>query len=262
MTKPVRRDTDEVLAVLALLGQTGVRHGARPTQLELAELSRGALSASRLAEIESHVAHDPRVFRDFLGACEAVTHVRTAPRQRWRAPSVWRASLAALAACVVAAISVVLVMNAQQPAAAPDLPRLAIYEALTRTPRATATDWRRRAVRYGYENPSALKRLIGPSGDALSGTCAAGACGNEIDALTEFGAALARLESACRASRSPDEALAAAPYEIHRLQAVRSQLSDAHWRRQVDRALVALARPTPQACAGVNRIGRLAGALQ
>lgn len=261
MTEPSRESTDEVLAMLALLGQTGVVHGAPPTQLELANLARGALSASRLAEVESHIAHDPHVFRDFLSAGKAGVYDRTlSPPWLTRLAPRW--SLAAVAACAVVAIGFVLAINVEQQAVPPDSPRLTTDRARSLTPRVAAIDWRRRAVRYGYENPSALKRLIGPSGDALSAECTGEACGNEIDALTEFGAALARLNSACQARRSAEETLAAAPYEVQRLQAMRSQMNDAHWRRQVDGALAALDRPAPQACAGVGRIGRSAGVMK
>lgn len=253
MSRPARQDRDEVLAMLALLGQTGVARGPRPTQFELIALSRGTLPASRHAEVESHVAHDPHVFREFLAVCSVPVRNASVPRRAW--PAFSRGSLVAFAACVLATIGIVLVMNAQQ-RATPEQPTRFVHEAASRSHSAVTPDWRRSAFRYGYENPNLLGRWMSSSENAFSAVCSGGDCGNEIDALTEFGAVLARLDGACRSERNTVDALPDASAEIRRLQDVRSQLSDSPWRRQVDRLLLALGQPARKACADIDRIGR------
>lgn len=251
MSEPKPQDADDALAILALLAQTGAVRGPRPTPLELLKLARGTLSVGRHIEVESHIAHDPRVFDAFVSGNKTIVYDKTLTR---RAAPRWRRSLAALAACVVAVIGILLAMNVPKQ----DTSRRA-HETQSRAEPTRALDWRRRAFRYGYENSAAHARTLDPSADSFSGACTAEGCGNEIEALTDFGAAFARFDFACRRHMHSGDSRVATSDEIRRLQRLRADVRDDHWLRQLDDLLVALVRPAPEACAHIERIRRLIG---
>ncbi|MEJ0040431.1 MAG: hypothetical protein WDO68_31150 [Gammaproteobacteria bacterium] len=120
-------------------------------------------------------------------------------------------------------------------------------------------DWRRRIVRYGYEHPSALDRMVSSSGDALAGHCEGADCNTEIDALTELGAALGTAAAECLRSSGSTAPLPGAPSAASRVQAAAARISDPVWRSQASRLTQALQRPAREACPSIRSLQRAIG---
>jgi hypothetical protein len=248
MLQPPDEPGDDVLRVLALLAQTGAAHGARPSPQELQAIFNGRLSRKRRLEVESHVAHDPTVFADFVAAVRANA---TAPLQRRpiRRPS-WLQSLSAPPVAFTAAAVALITMALFIPLP----PRQSeVSERLTgrnapSVPAARETDWARRAFRYGFEHSSAIDRLTGSAGDALTNDCTGDDCGSEMSALVDLGVAVGKLNARCGAAPGATQPLPGAEDASTELKRIGARLQQPAWRARALQVARALQRPANDAC--------------
>jgi hypothetical protein len=254
-----KADNPSLLPLAALISQTGSGRGAPPTAAEFRALSEGTLSPERRAEIESQLAHDPAVFRAFMASVNTRRANGTrAPRARsWLFSPVALGAAASLAICVV-----ILGLFASF-----DAPSRSQDSRLARTqparPAATPTpmpDWRRRAVRYGIENPGWFSGSDSSmQGQSFGGDCGSGDCDQEIDALTDFGVVVARLAEECLQSPDPATPLDAGSHR-RQIEALLAEVDDRHWNSEMQNLARTLARPAREACPAVARLIRAAGA--
>jgi hypothetical protein len=248
-----------LLPLAALVGQTGKPRGTPPTAAEFRSLAANTLGADRRAEIESHIAHDPAVFKAFISsaATRSTAPAPTARVRQWLSSPV---GLAAAASFAIAAVALGLFMNSGAPPVKPGQHTMAGTRPATTTTRSAPRDWRRRSVRYGLQNPG----FLGGSGDAdqgqaLAAACRNGDCGAEIEALTDFGALLAGLSDQCADSPAARAPLDGASRGIEKLNTLRTDVTDRYWNAEMQNLARQLERPAPEACAAVSRVISAAG---
>ncbi|MEO1575279.1 MAG: hypothetical protein AAFU65_10010 [Pseudomonadota bacterium] len=173
----------------ALLAQTGLATGAPPTDRELALWARGELTGPRLAEVDSHIAHDPSVFD------AAMAHSDTAAEETVRAAAGhWPGAFAMAATLIVGlALGATLLRTPDLPAQ-PDTP-------VVRSATPANSDWRSAAFAAGVSG-DALQTLTAAPPQCLDADCASLA-----PLLYRYGATLANLRDRCPADRAPLVAL-------------------------------------------------------
>lgn len=247
-----------LLPLAALVGQTGRAMGPPPSAAEFRALSRDELPAGRRAEVESHIAHDPAVFRAFLQSGV----VPRASREGNKGWAQWFLSPAGIAAAVICTLGPLAWFLAQRDAPVERHGMMASTRpsATAPAPAVNTPDWRRRTVRQGFENPGWFGSSSGADAQAFSGSCSGDDCGNEIDALADFGARLSALSSECRGHSDPGQPLDGAGRHASKLRSLRADVTDRRWSAEIQGLERQLDGPAREACASVARIVRSVGA--
>lgn len=168
------------LAAAALLAQTGRPEGSPPTHDELAAWTRGALSGARLAQVESHIAHDPAVFESAMSLSAHDT--ASGPQARFSSGAF------ALAASLMVALTLgatLLRTPVSVDQRAPD--------AVVRSAVGTPQDWRAAAFAAGVAGADVRVLTAAPA------TCLDADCAALAPVLYRYGARLAGLRDTCPA---------------------------------------------------------------
>lgn len=238
---------DKALLALALLAQTGRPTGAAPNDTELLAWREDRLSGARCAEVESHLASDPAVLqrlRTLVKSNAAVVPLRpphTAGR-RWRSGA-W--ALAAAACVGLLALGLLLepaqqtpTTTSQPPVAAPARPADAGPDSVLAS-----------AFARSYRNPSLLDRWFDGGGQAMTETCQ-GDCENVLDAVSRFGALVARGQNGCRQTGGPSAGIRD---DLAGLRIPATTPQAGVWRTELGRVQTALMQSDAAACRALDR---------
>lgn len=177
-----QRLTDDLAANTALLAQTGQTTGTPPTDGELIRWARGELSGKRLAEVDSHIAHDPAVFDAAMARTDAEPAEPT--RSQW--PGAF-----ALAATLVVGLAFGATMLRT-----PESTTGAVEDVVVRSATTAATDWRAAAFAAGLAGGDVTTLSAAPA------QCLDADCASLAPLLYRYGARLSELQSACPANAS------------------------------------------------------------
>lgn len=240
---------DRALLALALLAQTGRPTGAAPNDAELLAWREDRLSGARCAEVESHLASDPAVLkrlRTLVKANAAVVPLR-APHpagRRWRSGT-WPLAAAACVGLLALALGLLLepaqqtpTTTSQPPVAAPARPADAGPDSLLAS-----------AFARSYRNPSLLDRWFDGGGQAMTETCL-GDCENVLDAVSRFGALVARGQNGCRQTGGPSAGIRD---DLAGLRITATTPEAGVWRSELARVQTALMQSDAAACRALDR---------
>jgi hypothetical protein len=207
--EPHRQLRERSALTAVLLGQTGVPHGETPSAAEMREWAAQRLSGVRLAEVESHIAHDPAVFERAMAALRA--HAQ-APRETWlararEALSAWSMRPLPAFAAGLAALAAVALFLTQWQGSSDALPGAGVaHPPVLRGGGEAPADWRLAAFRAGYLEAQAAAAADRAATDSPPQNCVDGSgCAEQAQQLVRFGKLLATLIAACQDAPHPQE---------------------------------------------------------
>ncbi len=242
--KNAGRDDERELLGAALLAQTGRARGARPSMAELAAWADGKLDGERLAEVETHIAHDPGVFTSAMEVRRLREQASRTDR-RGRAGTVrWFGAALGAAAAVVLALTVFI--GPDEPGAPPtEAPEPVLRSASLDHP-----DWRVAAFRSGYARQADANAFELADAIVTIDRCMDGDdCARLARELTAFGGALAQIDRRCAAGTLDDDAAVEAAARIRRIDAaVAGSLELTAWRGHLQGLSQALQAGPEAAC--------------
>lgn len=221
------RMTRERSALTAvLLGQTGRPRGEPPSAGELDAWAAKQLSGDRMAEVESHIAHDPAVFASAMAALRRRTEGREEAgwRSRFGAPWPALAGLAAAAALVAVAILRDPTGDGLAPSGGVRTPPV------LRGGADDPADWRLVAFRAGYLRTQAADAAGEAEQRPEAYGCVDEACADQVEHLVRFGEAVAQTRAACAAGLTAERRAALAAELIEIEAAMTGRLELLPWR--------------------------------
>jgi hypothetical protein len=252
------RERSALTAVL--LGQTGVPRGPVPNAAEMRAWAAKRLSGTRLAEVESHIAHDPQVFARAMNALRE--QAQTTAGARWIARirhtlAGWVARPLPAFATGLAALAVVAIVVSQlhgslEGAAGGGVAHAPVLRGGTESP----ADWRLVAFRGGYSEAEAAVAADRAEARAAPQGCVDGdGCAEQVRQLVRFGKLLAQLNALCEGGSLDPSRRAALAGELQEIEAsMADSLELLPWRGYA-RALAAdLAPGATGACARADAL--------
>lgn len=240
---------DKALLALALLAQTGRPTGAAPDDAELLAWREDRLSDARCAEVESHLASDPAVLqrlRTLVKGNAAVVPLRR-PRtagRGWRSRA-WPLAAAACVALLALALGLLLGPASQTPTTTSPPPVAAPARPADADPGSVLAS----AFARSYGNPSLLDRWFDGGGQAMTESCR-GDCGNVLDAVSRFGALVARGQESCRRTGGPSVGIRD---DLAGLRIPATTPEADVWRSELGRVQAALRQSDAAACRALDR---------
>lgn len=245
--------SEKILGMSALLAETNQTHGPEPTNEELREHTHLSFDPGRRAEIESHIAHNPDIFLQFVAEAKKKqsTSVTTPRRssfgewiQSWSIASLFQ-PVPAFAGLAFVVVIGAFIFYMQEGSLDKVINPTRMAEDDSRL--INADSWEVAVVQSGFNHPSAVEPQPNSIGYSLGESCDESECEPFLDQLTEFGSVLGRSYEDCNDSGllSPETVV-----DIRGLHVT----PPGRWNDSLDQLQSEVQRSPQSACGVVNQI--------